>query len=140
MFHSAHWDEGFDPAGKRVAVIGTGASAIQFVPEIAPDVAHMTIFQRSAPWVLAKTDREYPERVKRLHQRLPLLLKLWRRGWRLWFESLVPIFTRPEGPAGRITKAVYKTLSQANRFVQLRGDRKLWKATTPTPPSAASAS
>ena len=54
MIHSAHWDPDFDPAGKRVAVIGTGASAIQFVPRIAQEVAQMTIFQRSAPWVLGE--------------------------------------------------------------------------------------
>jgi cation diffusion facilitator CzcD-associated flavoprotein CzcO len=134
MFHSAHWDRDFDPGGKRVAVIGTGASAIQFVPEIAPAVARLTIFQRSAPWVLGKMDREYPERAKRLHRRVPLIPRLWRRGWWLWFESLVPVFTRPESPVGRLSKAVYTALSQANRFVQLRGDRKLWKATTPDSP------
>ena len=134
MFHSAHWDRDFDPAGKRVAVIGTGASAIQFVPEIAPAVEQMTIFQRSAPWVLGKTDREYPERVKRLHRRFPILPRMWRRGWWLWFESLVPVFTRPESRAGRTSRALYKALSNTNRFVQLRGSRKLWKATTPDYP------
>ena len=131
MFHSAHWDRDFNPGGKRVAVIGTGASAIQFVPEIAPAVAHMTIFQRSAPWVLGKMDREYPERVKRLHRRVPLLPRMWRRGWQLWFETLVPVFTRPDSTAGRINRAFYMAMSNTNRFIQLRGDRKLWKATTP---------
>src|ERR1044072_801801 len=63
MFPSAHRAETFHPNGKRVAVIGPGASAIQFVPQIAPEVAHMTIFQRSAPWALGKMDRDYPERV-----------------------------------------------------------------------------
>ena len=131
MFHSGHWDESFDPAGRRVAVIGSGASAIQFVPEIAPKVAHMTLFQRSAPWVLGKTDREYPERVKRLHRRFPILPRLWRRGWKLWFESLVPVFTTPDAPAGRVNRALYTTVAQINRFIQLRGDRRLWRATTP---------
>ncbi len=134
MFHSAHWDETFDPTGKRVAVIGTGASAIQFVPAIAPKVAHMTIFQRSAPWVLGKTDREYPERVKRLHRRFPILPRMWRRGWQLSFETLVPVFTRPDSFTGRLNQVLLKTLSRANRFVQLRGDRRLWKATTPDTP------
>jgi cation diffusion facilitator CzcD-associated flavoprotein CzcO len=134
MFHSAHWDETFDPTGKRVAVIGSGASAIQFVPAIAPKVAHMTIFQRSAPWVLGKTDRDYPERVKRLHRRFPILPRMWRRGWQIWFEMLVPVFTRPDSFAGKLNKAVYGTLSQVNRFIQLRGDRRLWKATTPDTP------
>ena len=134
IFHSAHWDEQFDAAGKRVAVIGTGASAIQFVPAIAPQVAQMTIFQRSAPWVLGKTDRDYPERVKRLHRRFPILPRMWRRGWQLSFETLVPVFTRPDSGLGRLNQALLKTLSQANRFVQLRGDRRLWNATTPDTP------
>ena len=131
MFHSAHWDREFDPAGKRVAVVGAGASAIQFVPQLAPHVAHMTIFQRSAPWVLGKMDREYPERVRRLHRRVPLLQRLWRKSWLLWFESLMPIFGRPESPYSRIMRAFYIAQSQVNRFLQLRGDRRLWRATTP---------
>ena len=134
MFHSAHWDESFDSSGKRVAVIGTGASAIQFVPEIAPRAAQLTIFQRSAPWVLRKSDRVYPERVKRLHRRFPLLPRLWRHGWRLWFESFTPIFGHPDSPKARISKAIYVPMSHLNRLIQLRGDRRLWRATTPDSP------
>ena len=52
MFHSADWDHDYELAGKRVAVIGTGASAIQFVPEIAPQVAQLDLYQRTAPWVM----------------------------------------------------------------------------------------
>ena len=58
-FHSARWNHAYDLAGKRVAVIGTGASAIQFVPEIVPKVQHLTLFQRSAAYVIAKPDRPY---------------------------------------------------------------------------------
>ena len=72
--------------------------------------------------------------MKRLHQRVAAAAELWRRGWWLWFETLVPIFTEPDAPAGRINKAVYKVLSQVNRFVQLRGNRELWRATTPDYP------
>ena len=49
-FHSAQWDQSFDPAGKRIAMIGTGASAIQIVPEIAPLAKRLTVFQRTPPW------------------------------------------------------------------------------------------
>lgn len=56
-FHSAEWDHSYDLAGKRVAVIGTGASAIQFVPEIVPKVAQLTLFQRTPPWILPRPDR-----------------------------------------------------------------------------------
>ncbi|MEV6771136.1 NAD(P)/FAD-dependent oxidoreductase [Nocardia sp. NPDC051030] len=58
-FHSAEWDHSVDLTGKRVACIGTGASAIQYIPRIQPQVEHLTLFQRSAAWVLPKFDREY---------------------------------------------------------------------------------
>jgi len=59
VFHSAEWDHDVDLAGKRVAVIGTGASAIQFVPAVVDRVAALTVFQRSAPHVIPKPDRAY---------------------------------------------------------------------------------
>ena len=58
-FHSAEWDHDVDLTGKRVACIGTGASAIQYIPAIQPTVGHLTLFQRSAAWVLPKFDTEY---------------------------------------------------------------------------------
>ena len=134
MFHSAHWDPEFDPRGKRIAVVGTGASAIQFAPRIAPEAEHLTVFQRSAPWILGKADREYPERVRRLHRRFPLLPRLWRRGWWLWFESLVPLFVAPNGRAARVMTPLYKGLSHLNRFIQLRGNRELMRKTKPDYP------
>ena len=79
-FHSAQWDHDYDLEGKRVAVIGTGASAIQFVPAIAPDVAQMHVFQRTAPWIMPHTDRPISARERRLYQRFPLLQKLVRGG------------------------------------------------------------
>lgn len=58
-FHSARWDHDVDLTGKRVACIGTGASAIQFVPEIQPVVDRLTVFQRTPPWVIPKFDTDY---------------------------------------------------------------------------------
>ncbi|ONM50691.1 flavin-containing monooxygenase [Nocardia donostiensis] len=65
IFHSARWNHDSDLAGKRVAIIGTGASAIQIVPAIAPKVAHLDVYQRTAPWLLPRLDRPYllPERL-----------------------------------------------------------------------------
>lgn len=57
VFHSSRWDHGHDLAGRRVAVVGSGASAVQFVPEIQPAVSHLTLFQRTPHWVLPKLDR-----------------------------------------------------------------------------------
>jgi cation diffusion facilitator CzcD-associated flavoprotein CzcO len=65
-FHSAQWDHGYDLSGKRVAVIGTGASAIQFVPQIAEKVAHLDVYQRTPPWIIPKPDRPITEREKKL--------------------------------------------------------------------------
>jgi cation diffusion facilitator CzcD-associated flavoprotein CzcO len=80
LFHSAQWDHDHDLTGERVAVLGTGASAIQFVPAIAPQVASLAVFQRSAPYVLAKPDREYRRRAKKAFARVPGLLRLSREG------------------------------------------------------------
>jgi cation diffusion facilitator CzcD-associated flavoprotein CzcO len=80
VFHSAEWDHEHDLAGKNVAVIGTGASAIQFVPEIAAETATTTIYQRSAPWVLPKADRAYPEWERRFFKAFPPRVALSRLG------------------------------------------------------------
>ncbi|SOE02441.1 flavin-containing monooxygenase [Blastococcus haudaquaticus] len=80
MFHSAEWDHDHDLTGERVAVLGTGASAIQFVPAIASRTASLAVFQRSAPYVLAKPDRAYRARAKKAFARVPGLLRLSREG------------------------------------------------------------
>jgi len=76
--HSAEWPADLDLSGKQVAVIGTGASAIQIVPEIAPEVARLYMFQRSAAYVVAKRDGKYPRWQQDLYKRYPALLRLSR--------------------------------------------------------------
>jgi len=70
-FHSAAWDASVDLRGKRVAVIGTGASAIQIVPEIAPVVAHLSVFQRTPPWIIPRRDIPITSRQLALRRRVP---------------------------------------------------------------------
>ena len=70
-FHSSHWPQGFDANGLRIAVIGTGASAIQIVPSIAPDAKSIHVFQRTPAWVVPRGDRVIPEWSKRLYASLP---------------------------------------------------------------------
>lgn len=77
-FHSARWRHDIDLTGKRVAVIGTGASAIQFVPQIQPQVANLSLFQRSAAYVISKPDRAYQPWELSTMRRLPWLQKLDR--------------------------------------------------------------
>ena len=78
VMHSARWDHGYALEGRRVAVIGTGASAIQFVPVIQPKVGRLLLFQRTAPWVVPRKDRPIGEGVRRLFQRVPGLQRLAR--------------------------------------------------------------
>ncbi|MGI9020214.1 MAG: flavin-containing monooxygenase [Solirubrobacterales bacterium] len=85
-FHSAEWDHDVELAGKRVAVLGTGASAIQFVPEVAKVAAHTSIYQRSAPWILPKADREYPGWERELFRRFPLRVAASRLGLAALYE------------------------------------------------------
>lgn len=79
-FHSARWDDAYPLEGKAVGVIGTGASAIQIVPSIAPRVGKMAVFQRTAPWILPKPDRAFSEQQKARFRRFPALLSLERAG------------------------------------------------------------
>lgn len=77
-FHSARWDHDYDLAGKRVAVVGTGASAIQFIPRIAEEVAELTVFQRTPPWIMPKPDHPMPAWAKRLFHAVPGAQRLYR--------------------------------------------------------------
>ncbi len=74
LFHTARWNHDYELTGKRVGVIGTGASAVQVVPSIAPEVAQLHVFQRSPAWVVPKLDKRYSERAKRAFERFPFLL------------------------------------------------------------------
>lgn len=77
-FHSARWNHDYDLTGKRVAVVGTGASAVQFVPRIAPDVARLTLFQRTPPWIMPKPDHAMPAWAKTLFRAVPGAQRLYR--------------------------------------------------------------
>ncbi|WP_432515325.1 flavin-containing monooxygenase [Kineococcus sp. SYSU DK001] len=80
LMHSAQWDDAVDLRGKRVGVIGTGASAIQVVPSIAGAVSELVVFQRSAPYVTPRPDKEYTAAEKRMFARVPEAMRAERRG------------------------------------------------------------
>ena len=92
-FHSATWDAAHDLTGERVAVIGTGASAIQFVPHVQQRASRMTLFQRTAPWVLPRRDRAIGRLERRLYRVLPAAQKLSRAGIYAGRESWLLGFT-----------------------------------------------
>lgn len=77
-FHTAEWRHDVELSGKRVAVVGTGCSAIQVVPAIQPEVAQLDVYQRSPGWTFPKGDYEYSPRVRALFKRFPLLHRLDR--------------------------------------------------------------
>lgn len=91
-FHTARWDHGADLRGKRVAVIGTGASAVQVVPRIQPEVALLAVFQRTPPWILPHPGRPTRPRERALFRALPPLQKLVRGGVYWGRECFVPAF------------------------------------------------
>lgn len=94
LFHSSRWDHGHDLTGERVAVIGTGASAIQFVPEIQPAAKQLTLFQRTPQWILPKPDHTIPD-IEAKFFRLPGTLKAWRKILYAGFETFGIGFRQP---------------------------------------------
>lgn len=80
MFHSARWNHDYDLTNKRVAVIGTGASAIQFIPQVQPKVKQLFVFQRTAPWVLPKADMQLNDRAKQIAAQFPIIQQTWRNS------------------------------------------------------------
>lgn len=134
IFHSARWDHDYDLRGKRVAMIGTGASAIQIVPAIQPEVGKLTLFQRTPPWVMPRMDRKVTGAERWLHRKLPVTATA-RRGL-LWGirELQVQAFTKRPGELGAVETLAKRNIARAIKDPALRA--KL----TPTTASAASAS
>jgi len=126
VFHSARWDHSVDLAGKRIAVIGTGASAIQIVPELQKVAAHLDVYQRTAPWVIPRNDRKYPRFEQAALRHVPGLQKAYREGIYWGKEALVPGFTghpRAAAPARALA------LMNIRRGIQ---DPELRRKVTPT--------
>ncbi|MEA2123917.1 MAG: hypothetical protein QOI80_699 [Solirubrobacteraceae bacterium] len=120
-FHSAHWPDDLDVAGKRIAVVGTGASAVQIVPAIAGVAQQVDVYQRTPPWVIPKWDEDGLEERSRLVEYGGRLV-----NW-LWFEALIPGFTWP--PAMGPLKAI----ALAQRRLQVRDPELLAKITPDYP-------
>jgi cation diffusion facilitator CzcD-associated flavoprotein CzcO len=94
-FHSAEWDHSYPLAGRRLAVVGTGASAVQFVPEIAAHASRLTVFQRTPNWFLPRRNRHYPALYRAAVRRIPGLQALRRRFVFDYGESLTAAIRHP---------------------------------------------
>lgn len=124
VFHSSRWNHDYDLAGKRVAVVGTGASAVQFVPAIQPKVAELHLYQRTAQWVLPKPDHTLPGVERTILRRVPGAIRALRRLEYAIMESLGLGFRHPW------ILRVVQQIGKAQLRTQVR-DPKLRTALTP---------
>jgi cation diffusion facilitator CzcD-associated flavoprotein CzcO len=127
QFHSAEWDHDHRLSGERVAVIGTGASAIQFVPEIVGEVSRLFVFQRSAPWVLPKPDRAFTEQEKERFRRHPRLMQAYRQSIFARFDARFPLLFGRRSPGARMLE-----LAEGKYLEAVVKDPDLRRALTPT--------
>lgn len=125
LFHTARWNHDHDLSGERVAVVGTGSTASQVIPAIAPRVGTLTVFQRSAGWVLPRVDWRVSRVEKRLMRAVPALTTLRRLRQRWQRELSFPAFLRP----GALTTAIEK-ICTAQLHRQVR-DPELRRKLTP---------
>jgi cation diffusion facilitator CzcD-associated flavoprotein CzcO len=123
-FHSARWDHDHDLKGERVASIGTGASAIQLVPSIQPDVEKLHVFQRTPPWVFPHSNRPTTRFERRLYRAFPMLQKLVRGGVYAARETFVIGFVKKP----RLMKVAEK-LARAHMRRQIDDPELLEKVT-----------
>jgi cation diffusion facilitator CzcD-associated flavoprotein CzcO len=123
-FHSARWDHDYELRGQRVAVIGTGASAVQFVPEVAEQAARLVVFQRSGNWFLPRRNRAYPPLVKWAIEHVPGLQAYRRRFIYNYGETLTMAIRHPRtiGRIGRLQSSLF--MRRQLRDPEVR--RKAW--------------
>lgn len=120
IMHSARWDHSWQAAGRRVAVVGTGASAIQIVPSIQPEVEHLTVFQRTAPFVVPHNNHPLKARTKALYKLVPWVQRLPRVGVYWTREVLAIGFTKNPKILKRAESAWRKHMESAVRDPQMR--------------------
>ncbi|WP_457588890.1 flavin-containing monooxygenase [Ensifer canadensis] len=119
-FHSARWRHDCDLTGKRVAVVGSGASAIQFLPHVAREAKQVILFQRSPNWIIPKNDRILREGEKRLRKHIPLLMRL-QRAWEYWqLELSFPAFLKDSTKGRKWEEACKATIASTIDDPQLR--------------------
>ncbi len=111
VFHSARWNHEVELAGKRIGVIGNGASAVQFVPPIAEVAERLTVFQRSANWIVPKPDREFSPRERFILERVPLAERLFR--WNIYWRLEKNVFLLRRG--SRLGQVLAKVISKSLR-------------------------
>ena len=145
--HSARWDHDYDFAGKRVAVIGTGASAIQIIPELVKQAGFVKVFQRTPCWVLPRLDVATPPAVQTLFAKVPATQQLARQAlfWGHEASATALVWDTPVDVAGRASGAGTPARSgqgsvaaaPADAGLPRRGASACWSPATTTPPCSA---
>lgn len=129
MIHTADWDHSHRVDGRRVAVIGTGVTAVQLIPELAKTVSELTVYQRTAIWVVPKVDFPIPPPVRRLFTRFPILLRILRFVTDLLSEVNISAAVLNYRKTSFVNAAAAK-LSKAHMFFSVR-DKELRRKLTP---------
>jgi cation diffusion facilitator CzcD-associated flavoprotein CzcO len=129
VVHTADWDDSYDPRGRRVAVIGTGATAVQLIPELAKDAADLTVYQRTAIYVVPKVDIRFSARARRLFARVPLAQRALRAVTDAIYEFMVLVGVVHHRYFRRLNIAA-ADLSKIWRFATIR-DKELRRKLTP---------
>ncbi|MGY4710805.1 flavin-containing monooxygenase [Mycolicibacterium sp. CBM1] len=129
VVHTADWDDAYDPAGRRIGIIGTGATAVQLIPELAKTAADLTVYQRTAIYVVPKIDIKFSARAKRLFARVPLTQRAIRVITDSVYEFMVYVGVLRQRHFRRATIAA-ADLAKMWRFATIR-DKELREKLTP---------
>lgn len=129
VIHTTAWEDDFDATGRRIAVIGTGATAVQLIPELAKRAGDLTVYQRTPIWVVPKIDLRFGERTKRLFARLPFTQRALRWLTDSIYEVMINTAVLQHRKFARLNVAA-ADLSKMHRFASIR-DKELRRRLTP---------
>lgn len=129
VIHTTDWDDDYDPTGERVAIIGTGATAVQLIPELAKKAADLTVYQRTPIWVVPKLDVRFGERARKLFKRIPLTQRAVRAVTDGIYEFMVYVGVLRHRYFSRLNIAA-GDLAKMHRFASIR-DPELRRKLTP---------
>jgi cation diffusion facilitator CzcD-associated flavoprotein CzcO len=130
VIHTTAWDDNYDLAGKRVAIIGTGATAVQLIPELAKTVADLTVYQRTPIWVVPKLDFRFSERAKRLFARVPFAQRVIRSVTDAIYEFFIYVGLHHRDLIFRRLNIGASDVAKLHRFLSIR-DPELRRQLTP---------
>jgi cation diffusion facilitator CzcD-associated flavoprotein CzcO len=131
VIHTTEWEDDFDPTGRRIGIIGTGATAVQLIPKLADKAADLTVYQRTPIWVAPKIDLRFSDRAKRLFARLPWTQRLIRRITDTIYELMITVgVVRYRVPLFRRLNISAMDLCKINQFLAIR-DKELRRKLTP---------